>query len=119
MGFGTKANPLFLDKRCCFLSHCTHAVCGVKVRKFPSVSLCFCSNFFRSFTFIAISLFFRLPLVCFLVFGSTCAAVRWNFEFKASFSLDNENPVLKPVLLGLEDVPVSLWKSACIGSGTF
>ena len=50
--------PLFLNSLGCFPSVCIHAVCGVSVRKFPSIDLHFCSNVFGSFAFVASLVFF-------------------------------------------------------------
>ena len=81
--------------------------------------LTFCSSVFESFIFVAYLIVFGLPVVIFLVFASSCACVSPNFELRASFYLSKENLVLARALLGLDDVPVSLWISAFVGSGRF
>ena len=69
--------------------------------------------------FVANLIILWASCLSFLVFGSFSADVPLNFEFGASFSLANENPNLAHALLGLDEVPVSPWISAFVGSGRF
>ena len=71
--------------------------------------LYFCSNAFGSFIFVA----------NFIVFWAICSFFSSSLQFRASFSLANKNLTLTSALLGLNDVPVSLWISAFVGSGRF
>ena len=80
----------FLNSLGCFQIVCTHAVCGVYVRIFPSMVLYFCSNVFGSLTFVAILVVFRATWsIRFFVFSSivVCNPLYLTFNLSLTISI--------------------------------
>ena len=113
--------PLFLDTVVSYLGClpfvCTHAVRGVHVCFFPSIFLCFCSNVFGFFTFVAnLTVFRAIFSIFFLFYGLICCWIPLDFKFNFSFSRANARLVFTAALdrWGLSKVEDCLTK---VGSG--